>query len=46
MENALTLLVGFLVGYIVGVLRGRHSIVKEAQELVSNAILEVRKHAR
>jgi hypothetical protein len=46
MESALILLVGFLVGYIVGVLRGRRSIVTEAQALVSQAIMEVRKHAR
>ena len=34
---------GFLVGFLVGVIRGRRSIVQEAQELVAEAIMEIRK---
>jgi len=37
---------GFLAGFIVGVLRGRRSIVQEAQILVANAIMEVRNYER
>ena len=43
MEATLIWGFGFLVGYILGVLKGRHSIVREAQALVSEAILEIRK---
>ena len=43
MEDTLIWGFGFLVGFIVGVLRGRRSIVREAQELVAEAIMEVRK---
>ena len=43
MEDTLIWGFGVLVGYIVGVLRGRRSIVREAQALVSEAIMEIRK---
>ena len=43
MEDFIVWMGGFLVGFIVGVIRGRHSIVREAQALVSEAILEIRK---
>ena len=43
MEDTLIWGFGFLIGYILGVLKGRHSIVREAQALVSEAILEIRK---
>jgi hypothetical protein len=46
MENFIVWGFGFLVGYILGVLKGRHSIVQEAQELVANAIMEVRNYER
>ena len=43
MEDTLIWGFGVLVGYIAGVIRGRRSIVREAQALVSEAILEIRK---
>ena len=43
MEATLIWGIGFLVGFIVGVIRGRRSIVSEAQELVAEAIMEIRK---
>ena len=43
MEDTLIWGFGFLVGFIVGVIRGRRSIVSEAQELVAEAIMEIRK---
>ena len=43
MEDTLIWGFGVLVGYIVGVIRGRRSIVREAQELVAEAIMETRK---
>ena len=43
MEDTLIWGFGVLVGYIVGVIRGRRSIVREAQALVAEAILEIRK---
>ena len=46
MENFIVWGFGFLAGFIVGVLRGRRSIVREAQELVANAIMEVRNYER
>jgi len=46
MENFIVWGFGFLVGYIFGVLKGRRSIVQEAQELVANAIMEVRNYER
>ena len=46
MEDFIICMGGFLVGFIVGVLRGRRSIVREAQELVANAIMEVRNYER
>ena len=42
MESALIWGFGFLVGFMVGVIRGRRSIVHEAQELVAQAIMEIR----
>lgn len=46
MENFIVWGFGFLVGFVVGVLKGRRSIVREAQELVANAIMEVRNYER
>lgn len=46
MESALILVSGFFVGYLVGVLNGRRSIVTEAQELVAEALMEIYKHDR
>ena len=46
MEDTLIWGFGVLVGYIAGVIRGRRSIVQEAQTLVANAIMEIRNHER
>jgi hypothetical protein len=46
MENLIVFIIGVLFGFMFGVLSGRRSIVKEAQALVAQAIMEVRKHAR
>jgi hypothetical protein len=46
MENFIVFIIGVLFGFMFGVLSGRRSIVKEAQALVAQAIMEVRKHAR
>jgi hypothetical protein len=43
MEDFIVWMGGFFVGFFVGVIRGRRSIVREAQALVSEAILEIRK---
>ena len=43
MEDTLIWGCGFFVGFLVGVIRGRRSIVREAQALVSEAIMEIRK---
>ena len=43
MEDFIVWMGGFLVGFLVGVIRGRRSIVREAQALVSETILEIRK---
>ena len=43
MEDFIVWMGGFLVGFLVGVIRGRRSIVREAQALVSEAIMEIRK---
>jgi spore maturation protein SpmA len=43
MEDFIVWMGGFLVGFLVGVIRGRRSIVREAQELVAEAIMETRK---
>jgi hypothetical protein len=43
MEDFITWICVFLVGYLLGVLKGRRSIVREAQALVAEAILEIRK---
>jgi hypothetical protein len=42
MESTLIFGVGLLVGFMVGVVRGRRSIVREAQELVAQVIMEIR----
>ena len=42
MEDFIVWMGGFLVGFLVGVVRGRRSIVREAQELVAQAIMEIR----
>ena len=46
MENFIVCMGGFLAGFIVGVIKGRRSIVQEAQTLVANAIMEIRNHER
>jgi len=46
MEDTLIWAFGFLVGFIVGVLRGRRSIVREAQALVNETIMEIRNYER
>ncbi len=46
MEDTLIWGCGFFVGFLVGVLRGRRSIVREAQALVSETIMEVRNYER
>ena len=46
MEDFIICMGGFLAGFVVGVLKGRRSIVQEAQELVANAIMEVRNYER
>ena len=46
MENFIVCMGGFLAGFIVGVLRGRWSIVREAQALVSETIMEVKNYER
>jgi hypothetical protein len=43
METTLMFLLGVLFGYIGGVLAGRRSIVREAQALVNETIMEIRK---
>jgi hypothetical protein len=43
MEDTLIWGFGFLVGFMLGVIRGRHSIVREAQALVAEAIMQIRK---
>ncbi len=42
MEITLIFGFGFLVGFMVGVIRGRRSILQEAQELVAQTIIEIR----
>jgi hypothetical protein len=42
MEDTLIWGFGFLVGFMLGVIRGRHSIVREAQALVAEAIMRIR----
>lgn len=42
MESALIFLAGWLLGVLVGNVHGRRSIIKEAQALVSEAIMEIR----
>ena len=42
MEDFIVWMGGFLVGFLVGVIRGRRSIVSEAQELVAETIMKIR----
>lgn len=42
MEDFITWICVFLVGYLLGVLKGRRSIVREAQALVAEAIMRIR----
>ena len=42
MEDTLIWGFGFLVGFMLGVIRGRRSIVREAQALVAEAIMRIR----
>jgi hypothetical protein len=46
MEDFITWISVFLVGYLLGVLKGRRSIVREAQALVADAIMEVRERTK
>ena len=46
MEDTLIWGFGFLVGFVVGVLKGRRSIVREAQALVNETIMEVKNYER
>ena len=46
MEDTLIWGCGFFVGFLVGVLRGRRSIVREAQALVNETIMEVKNYER
>ena len=46
MEDFIVCMGGFLAGFIVGVIKGRRSIVQEAQMLVANAIMEIRNYER
>ena len=46
MEDFIICMGGFLAGFVVGVLKGRRSIVQEAQILVANAIMEVKNYER
>ena len=46
MDDFIICMGGFLAGFIVGVIRGRRSIVQEAQALVANAIMEIRSNER
>jgi hypothetical protein len=46
MESIIIFVIGLMFGFMCGVLYGKHSIVREAQELVAQAIMEVKKHAR
>ena len=46
MEDFIVWMAGFFVGFFVGVLRGRRSIVREAQALVADAIMEVRERTK
>ena len=46
MENFIVWTGGFLAGFIVGVLRGRRSIVREAQALVNETIMEIKNYER
>ena len=42
MEDFIIWISMFLVGYLLGVLKGRRSIVREAQALVAEAIMQIR----
>lgn len=42
MESTLIWAFGFLVGFMVGIVRGRRSIVRESQALVAETIMEIR----
>jgi spore maturation protein SpmA len=42
MEDFIIWISVFLVGYLLGVLKGRRSIVREAQALVAEAIMQIR----
>ena len=42
MESTLVFGFGFLIEFLLGIVRGRRSIVREAQELVAQAIMEIR----
>jgi hypothetical protein len=42
MEAALIFFVGWLFGIFIGSIHGRRSIVKEAQALVAETIIEIR----
>ena len=46
MEDTLIWGCGFFVGFFVGVIRGRRSIVREAQALVNETIMEIKNYER
>jgi hypothetical protein len=46
MEDFIIWIWGFVFGFGIGVLRGRRSIVREAQALVNETIMEIKNYER
>jgi uncharacterized membrane-anchored protein YhcB (DUF1043 family) len=42
MEGTLNLVIGVVIGLLIGNVHGRLSVIKEAQALVAEAIMEIR----